>query len=62
LSYREIGAATLFFQIYVWFCYILYAFVICLVFSGVSNYLRHKDNIFPDSAYLWYRLTPNNNL
>ena len=62
LSYREIGAATLFFQLYVWFFYTLYVFGICFIFVGVSNYLRHKDNIFPDSAYLWYRLTPKNKL
>jgi len=52
ISNREIGAATMVFQLYIWLCYIIYIFVICIVFSGFGGFLRHKDNVFVDSAYL----------
>lgn len=62
INYREIGSGTVFFYIYIWICYIILLFIFCISFSCVNKFLRNKDNIKPDSMYLWYNLTNRNRI
>ena len=62
INYREIGSGSAFFHLYVWTCYIIFLLTLSLFFNFINRYLRHKDNIMPDSMYLWYNLTSGNKI